>query len=344
MPTYVGTQSAVLVVQLQLEAELTETEQLAFVTATEEWIPQADIGHGNALSMPQVDIQSQRMVDNIANGAALAGARRLGAGQNATRVLEIQFRVIAVYSGSDVDFDLYTALSALLQEPDPLFIHLLGNYNDVFLPLRPETTTPPALQSSDSTSSVAVSPGGLSAILIIALTAVGLAIGASYYGVRTYRLATVGEELQSPTTGGPSFDNQTEEVMILEVDETCTPSMEQDVMAQPTAEGLVYDNSNSYGNTAPYDHPVVPILPVTTNPDRLSRDDSFAAIFRGSNQYARSRSNPDPPSNSEVNFPSRRNDPVRVCSQLYYRHVLPSLISHNIKFLLRRLQVKSWPK
>ncbi|GKZ00302.1 hypothetical protein MPSEU_000983100 [Mayamaea pseudoterrestris] len=219
VPTYIGTQSAFFTAHLELTKKLTSEEQLAFVTGTEDYIDQLSIDGG--LSVPQVVLEFQALVTRGFNmtmttdgtetsvtatsdykvDGAPPSERTLEQQQVTTTsesstLLELHFEVTAIYTGADTEFDLFAALNSLFQKPDELWIHMLGNYNDVFLPLRPIDAS--AIQGNANASEKAISAGGLSAILVIALVAVGLAIGAAVYSVRSYTLSEYGEALDSP--------------------------------------------------------------------------------------------------------------------------------------------------
>jgi hypothetical protein len=163
---------------------LNATEELAFVTATEDWVDQL---HNWSLSLPQVVVNNQSLVSQT---------RRMLKG---TQQLAIKFELSVVYSGSDMSFNLSKALTPLLQtSPDASWIHMLGNYNNVFLQLRPSNAAGIEGAHTTSKGEMAISHGGLAAILVVALAAVGLAVGASIYSMRSHKLATYGEELESP--------------------------------------------------------------------------------------------------------------------------------------------------
>lgn len=302
-PTFVGTQKTFFQAQFPLEALLTDTQQEAFVEGTEEWIPQADVGEGSALWQPVVEIQKQQLV-HVTNERPI---RYLQSDSEATTeenttsnmALEVEFEVTVVYKGSDKEFNLFTALNPLIQMPDPFWIHMLGNYNDLFLQLRPSSTIPPALVTGpDSGNLVNLSSAGTAVIAVIIVVAVGLGIAAVTVGVREYQLALRGRELHSPqgdTTD--EFFQEGEEMLPL----PANPYPAQHSENYP-------DNQNSLqGMNGPEDapihqYPVAPGDPVmfyepsneNTYPHaaRGPRDDSLGEIFRGNSVYGRTGSDP----------------------------------------------------
>lgn len=174
-------------------------QKLAFIEGTEEWVPQVSVsGMDGVLSMPQVMVESQTLTSSQNEKIGTAGAVPTSSG--VSDELEIEFEVVAVYSGSNDGFDLYDTLQPLFDEPDPLWIHLLGNYDRMFLPLRPEKQVEPAAATSpypNAPDEVALSSGSLTVLVFVAIASVGLAVGAAVNGVRTYNLFERGEELHS---------------------------------------------------------------------------------------------------------------------------------------------------
>jgi hypothetical protein len=205
---------------LDLHKKLNQEEQLAFVTGTEEYLDNLEMQGG--LSLPQVTLEFQALVtegssatfssngtsstlttstDYDVDGVPPGVDRRLGVTttttvENTSVKLQMNFQVTAIYSGPNTLFDLFETMNPLFQEPDELWIHMLGNYNDVFIPLRPDATS--AIEGTESTDGRAMSSGGLASILVLALVAVGLALAASVYSVRSHTLSNYGEALESP--------------------------------------------------------------------------------------------------------------------------------------------------
>lgn len=228
-PTFVGTQSAFFTIHLELIEKLTTEEQLAFVTGTEDFVEQLKIDGG--LSFPQVVLEFQSLVTRgfnmtfttdgtstsmtatstyISNGTPPSDRilqQQVSAAETTT-LLELHFEVTTIYTGSDTQFDLFATLNPLFQKPDDLWIHMLGNYNDVFLPLRPADVN--AIQGNPNSSQRSITAGGLSAILLVALVAVGLAIAAAVYSVRIHTLSEYGEALESPR--GSACDTVSNEI------------------------------------------------------------------------------------------------------------------------------------
>jgi hypothetical protein len=209
-PTYVGTQSAFFTAHLALTSKLTAVQQLAFAAGTEDYIQQIQLQ--GALSLPQVVLNSQFVVDqgynmsssgnhtssislNTTTSASANSTQSSRGSQPGITMLELHFEVTVIYAGSDATFNLSVTLDPRFQRPDELWIHMLGNYNDVFLPLRPSDTS--AIQGSGS-SNTSMTSGGLSAILVLAVVAVVLAVAAAIYSVRSHSLSAFGEALESP--------------------------------------------------------------------------------------------------------------------------------------------------
>ena len=187
------------------------------MTGTEDFVDQLQVDGG--LSFPQVVLEFQAIVtqginmtfttDGTSTSVSASSSYSVNGtppddrllqdtvtSSQTTTLLELHFEVTALYTGANADFDLFATLDPLFQKPDELWVHMLGNYNDVFLPLRPSDAS--AIEGSPGESGTAISAGGLSAILIVALVAVGLAIGAALYSVRSHSLMEYGEALDSP--------------------------------------------------------------------------------------------------------------------------------------------------
>jgi hypothetical protein len=305
---------------------LNETEVTAFVRGSEAWIPQADLdGERNdgTLSQPQVVFEKQSLVSATTRSherSLQEGGTSATSNINAPNasVLSLEFRVTVVYKGSDSSFNLYLALNPLLQLPDPLWVHMLGNYNDLFLQMRDESTVPPAISgvATSQNKNVNLSDASIAVISLVVIGAVGLGAVAVAVGMREYKLAMIGTELHSPTGGGSGqdgyFNNEVE-------------SMLQDPQAigeglGPVLNGehgvIIASTLNEIPNPRPEQmEPPSPLLrdPVlyfdainendgsyaTNQQPRGPRDDSIGEIFRGHAVIGRTGSDP-PTANSEA--------------------------------------------
>lgn len=190
-PTYVGSEVALFTTTFPLTSLLTTAEQDGFQYGTEEWILQVP-DYGSHYSDPQVTLVNQTLINTF---NTTSGARALQATQkNGTVALQLNFQVTVDFTGPETALSLFQVLNPLIQEPAELWIHLLGNYNEVFLQLRTGTNTT-QMSSANATS---LSIIGLIAIVVVAGTAIALAVSASIFSVRSHKLSVYGEELHSP--------------------------------------------------------------------------------------------------------------------------------------------------
>jgi hypothetical protein len=346
-PTFVGTQTTFFQVTLPFDFVLNETEIAAFVRGTEEWIPQAELAgerNDGTLSQATVEFEKQSLVtatdERLLQAAVPTAPSSLNTPHDSA--LSIEVRVTVVYKGSDSAFNLYLALDPLLQLPDPLWIHMLGNYNNLFLQLREPSTVPPAITEggmAPQSENVNLTSAGVAVISLVVIGAVALGAVAVGVGVREYKLAMVGTELVSPTAGDSAqegyFNNEAESML---------PDPQQQQFANDGAGPilasdhgvLIASTLNEIPNPRPEQlqppSPLVrdPVLyyDVTNENDstylsnsqkpRGQRDDSIGEIFRGHAVLGRTGSDP-PTANSEVGLSASGMQPSRSLPQDYMR-------------------------
>lgn len=347
-PTFVGTQTTFFQVTLPFDFLLNETEVDAFVRGTEDWIPQAALAgerNDGTLSQASVELEKQSLVAAsderlLQEGAGTKAPSSLNTPHD--NALSIEMRVSVVYRGSDSSFNLYLALDPLLQLPDPLWIHTLGNYNNLFLQLREPSTVPPAITEGGmaaQSQNVDLTSAGVAIIALVVIGAVALGAVAVGVGVREYKLAMVGSELVSPAAGESAqegyFNNEAESML---------PKPQQQPMNDDGGPILSSDHGviiastlNEIPNPRPEQmqppSPLVrdPVLyyDVTNENDsstylsnsqklRGQRDDSIGEIFRGHAVLGRTGSDP-PTANSEVGTTASAMQPSRSLPQDYMR-------------------------
>jgi hypothetical protein len=326
-PTFVGTQSTFFQVTLPFDFLLNQTEITAFVRGTEEWIPQADLNgerNDGTLSQPQVVFKKQSLVSaTTSNHERYLQEGESGATSSLNvpheSLLSVELQVTIVYKGSDASFNLYLALNPLLQLPDPLWIHMIGNYNDLFLQLRDSSTVPPAISGGDTSQNkkVSLSSASIAIISLVVIGAVGLGAVAVAVGMREYKLAMIGTELHSPTGGesGPDgyFNNEAESML---QDPNCLQQQAMDEGLGPVLNAehgvIIASTLNEIPNPRPEQmqppsplvrDPVLYFDPVNENDNsfvpRGPREDSLGEIFRGNAVIGRTGSDP-PTANSEA--------------------------------------------
>lgn len=190
-PSYEATLSAEFVVNLGIEEILNATHVAAFEEATKTFMQQQSL-QGGRMSQVEVTLTDQLM-----------GVRRLMVGRQLKNkdTVTMYFDVQGVYIGSDNDFDLLETFNSTFNEESKereLWIHLMGNEDPYFLPLRP---TPAGIQAppdpEDSTSGL--TKGAYASVVLVAVGAALLGMGAAIYSVRSYRMAHRGTELRSPS-------------------------------------------------------------------------------------------------------------------------------------------------
>lgn len=344
-PTFVGEQDAKFTVTLDLTGALTTTEQEAFIEGTEEWVAQVNVGPNTALHDPEVTIDKQTVLSSQQGTRALReqflikrtnARKRLENERGLESVVEatstgnqlvIDFTVRVIYAGSDPSFSLFQALNPLFQSHAELWIHLLGNYADVFVPLRP---SPPALETGyeQSDKNVSLTPGALAGIIMVALLALGLGVVASIYSMKWYNWATRGQELYSPRE---SYDGTFEKFHPTALssgtfddgilDPQAMPGLTEATTMVDGNYPIVYHDDN---NENAYHHNNTRPSHGTAGEDSLDkmvqRQDSIGDIFRNNHHYYYGDQAPvrlmdhhnqprgsDPPTASEVNYNTYRD-------------------------------------
>ena len=177
--------------------ELLSVEQASnFELGTEDWIIGGDPISGGSLLEPVVTLKSQRLVskDSVEkqgpNATVFPAASDLITGasiDSGKKFLELSFDVKTTYSGSDNDFDLFEALNPAFQEPDLIWVQMLGNRDTVFLLLRPETTAPQKQPSDEEVHTgirswkKGISSSGYSVVVIAIVGSIVLGLVAMIY-------------------------------------------------------------------------------------------------------------------------------------------------------------------
>lgn len=343
-PTFVGTQTTFFQVTLAFDFLLNETEIAAFVRGTEEWIPQAElVGERNdgTLSQATVEFEKQSLVTTSDERSLQAATTPNSLNTPDDKALSIEMRVSVVYKGSDSSFNLYLALNPLLQLPDPLWIHMLGNYNNLFLQLREPSTVPPAITEggmAPQSQNVNLTSAGVAIISLVVIGAVALGAVAVGVGVREYQLAMVGTELVSPTAGESAqegyFNNEAESTLPDAqqqlVDDGAGPILTSDhgVLIASTLNEIPNPRPEQMQPPSPLVRDPVLYYDVSNENDsaylsnsqklRGQRDDSIGKIFRGHAVLGRTGSDP-PTANSEVGLSASGMQPSRSLPHDYMR-------------------------
>lgn len=339
-PTYIGTQTARFNITLGLTELLSDDQARALERGTRDWVPQAALEDQgtHVLKQPVVEFRRQGLQPSLQHLYQLPNGTMVPVTE-----LWVVFVVTAIYAGSDVNFTLFDALNPLFHVPDKLWIHLLGNYNPVFLPLRQDTISPITGESS-STGQVALSTGGLVGILIVALVATTLAVSASVYGIRTYQWSWRGlpdanggtdmivEELIMP----PSQDE--EDVLLTQED------YGEDLKIYETTRAPKGQDLNEAVIYSDYENPFVEESQVQQHPPpkpRTSRvsEGSISELFRPNHFYfnaGRPFKNDPPSAASEANFRRGIDQEVR-CSNAFLRRLpVQSLITTAVSYTDQR--------
>jgi len=330
-------------VQLDLEETLNETQMEAFEAARSEWIQtQTQFSHG-FLSNCTVTVQEQRLV-TLAEGRR---GRFLQVISTTTNLL-VDFGVEALYMGSDNGFDLETALtSSFGTDPDQVWIRLLGNYDDTFLPLRPAL---PATTQDGPPEKPAktLDSGAKAAIIVVVVSAVLLGLAASVYSIRSHQHAVRGTELVSPKPFAPrtlmaATTTQDEEEDDFNVESMTTASKKDEEEKKPDTPGG--GGGLSYGLSCGTDLYQTAASDDEISPMEKGAKDPSCHIFES---YTGGRQDP-PSAASEIDFGRNRSlfDPVSsnyfgmLLSFLSYSHTYPYLFFCNDSHLIsRRLRVQ----
>jgi hypothetical protein len=193
-PSYISAQQAIVNVTLDLNALLTNAQIEALEAATIVYMEQEAVP-GGYLEQATVNVIAQQTRQPTPFGRSRRALQEY-------TVLELALDVAATYTGSAVDFDLGLYMASRLDPPNPVWIHLLGNEDTIFLPLRPPTpvgtrnVTTSREESAETPSGM--TKGTYAVVILTALAALALGAVSSVYAVRQHRLETLGTELKSP--------------------------------------------------------------------------------------------------------------------------------------------------
>jgi hypothetical protein len=192
-PTHVMEVSGTFEVTLPAMDFMLKPEHVAaFEEGTAAWLESRSVVEGGqdlvndgGLTSVVVNVDSQDMVDMTdETGVSLSEA------------LHLVFTITAMYKGSNHDFDLEETLTDYFTSLDPLWIRSLFSQDEVFSPLMPELEL--GQETKKGSGQGGLSAAGAAGVSLVVIGAVFLAVGASIYSIRAHRMATYGEELQSP--------------------------------------------------------------------------------------------------------------------------------------------------
>lgn len=222
-PTYVDTLSANWTVTLPLAEVLEDSEIEALEAGTEQWMQQLKLSNNGYLSDAMVNLISQKTVSPTPFDRKL---QEVESEKPQYTLLELDLAAYSTYTGPDTDFSL-SELEMSLQRNDPEWIHILGNHDPLFLPLRESAdvagvgSEEPPFENIPATKS-GMSPGLYGFTIFAAVVAVLLGIVASVYSIRHHNHKLRGTELVSPSAGKaplPTWSSEDDGVVEEEVKE-----------------------------------------------------------------------------------------------------------------------------